>query len=192
MIKAVIFDFAGVIAADTYWIWLRKNVPDLDKKLSFFKDLSDQNDLGEISDKELFIQLEKVTNIKRNNIWQEFRQDLKFNYDLIKVIKMLKQKFKIGLLSNYNHYLLESILINNKLISLFDDLTISSKYGVIKPDRKIFQIALEKLKMKHGEAIFTDDRHNNVEAARKFGINAILFTGTENFLKEMKKLSLVP
>ena len=33
MIKAIIFDFAGVIATDTYWIWLRKIEDFLDIRL---------------------------------------------------------------------------------------------------------------------------------------------------------------
>ena len=190
MIKAIIFDFAGVIATDTYWIWLRKKVPDLDKELSFFKDLSDQNDLGEISDEELFIQLEKVTKIKRNKIWQEFRQELVINYDLINVIKLLKQKFKIGLLSNYNHNLLESILTSNKLIDLFDKLIISSRHRIIKPDKKIFLIALKKLKVKAEEAIFVDDRQVNVSAAEKLGIESILFTSTNKLFQDLKKVTI--
>ena len=32
MIKAILFDWAGVIAADGYWIWLDENIEDLESK----------------------------------------------------------------------------------------------------------------------------------------------------------------
>ena len=45
--------------------------------------------------------------------------------------------------------------------------------GCRKPGEKIYGIILERLGIKAGEAVFLDDFHGNVEAARSLGLQAI-------------------
>ena len=61
MIKAIIFDFAGVIVHEGYWDWLAKKVPDLAGKEKFFLDLSDRTDSGAISHEKFLEELEKTS-----------------------------------------------------------------------------------------------------------------------------------
>jgi FMN phosphatase YigB (HAD superfamily) len=49
----------------------------------------------------------------------------------------------------------------------------------MKPDPKIFLIALEQWEIDPEECLFFDDRIENVEGARSIGINSQLFTGID-------------
>ena len=49
MTKALIFDFAGVIGVDAYWVWLEENVSDLALQRDYFQAIADQVDRAEIT-----------------------------------------------------------------------------------------------------------------------------------------------
>lgn len=57
------------------------------------------------------------------------------------------------------------------------DVIVSAHEGVIKPDRKIYEITAGRLPYAPGEVVFFDDRESNVVAAREFGFDAEIFEG---------------
>src|SRR3989344_1737519 len=110
MTKAIIFDFAGVIAPDVYWNWLNANVPDIEQKREYFEKLSDDVDLGNITDDELEEGIARATKLSKEQVWPVMREGYLLNEDLLAEIKHLKKKFRIGLLSNFNHGWLDELL----------------------------------------------------------------------------------
>lgn len=44
-----------------------------------------------------------------------------------------------------------------------------------KPDARIFQLTLERLGCEANDCLYVDDREGNLVAARKVGMNTILF-----------------
>ena len=72
-----------------------------------------------------------------------------------------------------------------KLEKYFDSKVISSLHNVIKPEKEIYQISLNKLKIKSEEALFFDDRQRNVDGGEKVGIKSFLFTTNEKFKKDL-------
>jgi len=61
----------------------------------------------------------------------------------------------------------------------FDDLIFSAEVGLAKPDRRIYELALDRLGVQRVEAIFIDDVQGNVEAAQAIGMAGIRFESTE-------------
>lgn len=57
------------------------------------------------------------------------------------------------------------------------DVIVSAHEGVIKPDRRIYEIAAMRLPFAPEEVVFFDDREDNVTAARDFGFDAEVFRG---------------
>jgi len=55
----------------------------------------------------------------------------------------------------------------------------------MKPDPRIYHLALEKLGVRPEEAVFLDDMLINVQAARSIGMSAIQFTQPEKTLEEL-------
>ena len=73
---------------------------------------------------------------------------------------------------------------------IFDDYVLSFEAGYMKPDLRIFQIALERAKARAGECVFIDDLEENIEAAAKMGIHTIHFKAQTDLKTELCKLGL--
>jgi 2-haloacid dehalogenase len=54
-------------------------------------------------------------------------------------------------------------------VGCFKDIVISGEEGIVKPDPKIYQIAKERFGLKNGEALFVDDREENIRVAVQEG-----------------------
>ena len=61
----------------------------------------------------------------------------------------------------------------------FDEQFYSCEIGVAKPDPAYFATVLERLQTPADQVVFIDDSPANIEAARKIGIDARLYTGPD-------------
>ena len=57
----------------------------------------------------------------------------------------------------------------------------------MKPEERIYRIALQQLDVNPQEAIFIDDRQENIEGANNLGIHTILFETPQQLNEELKK-----
>ena len=73
----------------------------------------------------------------------------------------------------------------------FADILISGEVGVIKPDRRIFDIALTRFAIDPARAVYIDDVAANAAAAGRLGIHPIHFTGPEALRIELTELGLL-
>ena len=100
------------------------------------------------------------------------------------LIDYIKSKgIKTYLLSNISKYFAEHINevpILNKL----DGLVMSGPIGIVKPSQEIFSHLCQKFDILPSESIFIDDRNDNIEGARKFGIQGYVFDGNAEKLRE--------
>lgn len=189
MIKAIIFDFAGVIMPDAFWRWIRNNVSDLDSKEERIHNLTKKVDIGDIGEKKFLSEVSKISGKSETIIKKEIFKLFILNSELIEIIIKLKQRYKTALLSNFLGEWLEELLTNHKLHQYFDEIIISSQHKIIKPEQEIFSKALNMLDVQSNEAIFVDDREVNLDGARKLGIKTILFQNNEQFIEDLKRLN---
>lgn len=61
--------------------------------------------------------------------------------------------------------------------SLFDGAVVSAHEKVIKPDRRIYEIMLDRYNLAADECLFVDDMMENVQGAQALGIDAVQFDG---------------
>ena len=69
--------------------------------------------------------------------------------------------------------------------ALFDQTYASCLMGVSKPDPDFWRIILTAEDMDAKDAVFTDDRQENVDAAASLGIRSILFRSAAELRKEL-------
>ena len=172
MIKAIIFDFFGVIHADPYQRWLNKYGF---KREGAFADASNMVDKNFISWQEFFERLSELSGQPITSIKEIFYEDKQVDDSLVLLIRKLKQSYKIGLLSNASGTYLRPILKEYGINDLFDTDIISAEVGIIKPDPEIFKLTLSRLETVPKEAVFIDDNAYNTEAASTLGVHSILY-----------------
>jgi 2-haloacid dehalogenase len=61
-------------------------------------------------------------------------------------------------------------------LALLDEVVVSGREGVAKPDPRVFEIVAERAGLPLDALAFVDDRADNVAAAAALGMDAILFT----------------
>ena len=71
------------------------------------------------------------------------------------------------------------------ILQMVDRYVVSAQERLIKPDPRLFQVLMDRYGLKAGECIFIDDNPDNVAAARKLGMQGIVFTSAENLRKEL-------
>ncbi len=106
---------------------------------------------------------------------------------LLDFMRELRKTMKVGLISNAWSDM-RPWIVKEKFDDAFDAMIISAEAGVMKPDARIYQIALEKFGVAPAEAVLLDDFLENVEGARAVGMAAIHFTQPEQALEELKQL----
>jgi putative hydrolase of the HAD superfamily len=95
---------------------------------------------------------------------------------------------RIGLLSNLPQPLGEHLRDEMRLTAGFDHHSFSYELRAAKPEAAIYRHALEGLGVEPGEALFLDDRPENVEGARAVGIRAIQFETPGKLKQQLDEL----
>jgi len=78
-----------------------------------------------------------------------------------------------------------------KFLADFRDIVVSGVEGIIKPDRKIYDLLLTRNNILAHESIFIDDRLTNVQAAENIGMVGIHFTSPKNLKIALKDLGVL-
>jgi len=106
---------------------------------------------------------------------------------LVDFIRSLKPHYKIGIISNAWSQIAES-LVEWGIRDAFDMVVGSGDVGIMKPDPRIYQIALERLSVEPEEAVFVDDFIENVQGARSLGMQAVYFQNRAQTVQELEQL----
>lgn len=96
-----------------------------------------------------------------------------------RLLEGLGRRHRLVLLSNTNAIHFSYIRRNYPLLEHFDDFVLSYEVGAMKPAREIYREAIARAGCAPAECFFTDDVADNVEAARREGIDAEQFVGYE-------------
>jgi epoxide hydrolase-like predicted phosphatase len=195
-IRAVFFDLGGVIVRTEFQAprqrladRLGMDYDDL-SKIVFDSDSGLKASMGEISSEEHWASV--IQRLKRPAaelvaIRDEFFAGDIIDRTLIEYIRSLRNKYKTGLISNAWGDL-RDFIAREKIDDAFDNMIISAEVGAMKPEPKIFQIALEQFWVSPKEAVFVDDFYVNVEGCEKVGMKGIHFKDAVSTLQQLKEL----
>lgn len=75
-------------------------------------------------------------------------------------------------------------------IGLMEDVIVSGREGMAKPDRRIFELVVERFGVDPSRAVFVDDKTVNVDAARGVGFHGVVFTDTGSLRRDLRALGL--
>jgi epoxide hydrolase-like predicted phosphatase len=195
-IRAVFFDLGGVIVRTEYQAprqhlaeRLGMEYDDLNK-IVFDSESAYQASIGAMTPQahwESVMKRLKRPTSELEAIRHEFFAGDIIDRTLLDFVRSLRGKYKTGLISNAWGDLREFI-VREKFEDAFDHMIISAEVGAVKPEAKIFQIALEQSEMSPKEAVFIDDFKINIEGCQKVGIKGILFKDAQSTLQQLKAL----
>jgi len=73
-------------------------------------------------------------------------------------------------------------------LRLFADAVVSGEIGLVKPDPRIFALAIERCQLSPGRTAYVDDMPVNVDAGRAAGLRALHFTTPDRLREDLRAL----
>ena len=185
MEKTIVFDLGGVLV-DWNPRYLYRSVFNDDAKMNHFlanictgnwNELQDAGRsiqeatevlVGHFPEYELYIRM----------FYGEWQKMLNGPIDgTVDILKTLKNKqYRILALTNWSAETFPIALGLFDFLHWFDDVLVSGKEKLIKPDPAIFNLLIKRYSLDPAQTIFIDDNIKNVTAAKEVGLDAIHFT----------------
>jgi glucose-1-phosphatase len=103
------------------------------------------------------------------------------------LLESLAARYRLLLLSNTNSIHWEMVRENYPMIRYFHDRILSFEVHFMKPEPEIFQAAVARAGCRAEECFFTDDMADNVEAAKRLGMDAVQFESAAQLEREMAR-----
>lgn len=79
-----------------------------------------------------------------------------------------------------------------EFLQWFDDIIVSGEERIIKPDRRIYDVLVQRTGLDPATTVFIDDSRPNVLAAEELGFTAIQFRGAAQLRGELLRLQVLP
>ncbi len=198
-IRAAIFDFGGVLVRTrsqhlrAAWEARLGLAPGAASAIVFNSDSGRAAQLGQITNaahwqwvgEALGLQGEELARFRHDF----FAEDVLDRALLAYIDRLAAAGLHIGLLSNAADNARAVFANQYGLLTHFHSVTISAEEGVMKPDPRIFQIALARAGSRPEEAVFVDDFAENVAAAQALGMIGVLFRDPLAVQQELHRIT---
>ncbi len=148
---------------------------------------------GKISEEDFIATMLKWTEnkISAEEFCRDWSDIFSLNEDVIGLLPILKEKYKLYLLSNTNSIHKRYGYQHYEFLKIFDKLFLSHEVGFVKPEKEIYQEIMKYSGIPAEELIFIDDIKEYVEAAKELGWDGIQFIGYQNLLDEFSSRNIL-
>ncbi|QUG86875.1 HAD-IA family hydrolase [Bacillus nitratireducens] len=111
------------------------------------------------------------------DFWNEnFPKCFSIDQNTIHFLNHIKRHFKIGIITNGSTHRQKAKIINTNLNNYFDTIIISEEVGLSKPDKRIFELALNKLNVQPENTLFVgDDLEKDIAGCQNANIKGVWF-----------------
>jgi FMN phosphatase YigB (HAD superfamily) len=194
MIKNLVFDLGNVlISFRPSEFFDKKNYPEA-IKTKILADIFGSRewlmlDNGDINTSEAIDRIAEKSSLKREEIAHIFNLRTEMMFPLDSNVRLLpelkKHGFRLYFLSNFPIDIFEEIKTGYFFFTYFDGGVISSEVKSSKPEKRIFEILLEKYRLVPSESLFVDDVEINVRAAESLGMKGLVTYGSDNISDEL-------
>jgi putative hydrolase of the HAD superfamily len=195
MLKAVLFDFGGVIAEEGFWEGIRTIGKEHGLEPDAFFQMIDGLIYetgyltGKADEAEFWNEARKNTDIKstdaelRTEILKRFvlRLDMIASVDLLRSTGLI-----IAMLSDQTNWL-EEIDKDTGLFRHFDRVFNSYRTHKSKRDASVFRNVCTELGVKTKETLFIDDNIDHIKRAREQGLHTIHFIGMAEYKQQIEE-----
>ena len=109
---------------------------------------------------------------------------------MLRLTQVLKGKYRRFVLSNTLPQHIEFVFAKYPVLRDFDGHILSYEVGLVKPDRQIYELTMQRFGIVAERAVFIDDLPTNVEAACAVGWQAIQHKSFQKTRRELTRLGI--
>jgi putative hydrolase of the HAD superfamily len=177
MIRAVISDLGRVV------LW----VDEIRKIVHRSAEFIELFDLGKLTPRQFYERASSLLDakIEYDDFFAAYTDVFCLNRPALDVLMKLKGKYRLILLSNTDPVRFGFVRRNFPEILFFDDYVLSYEVGAMKPDPRIYEVAVRKAGAPAAECVFVDDMEENVAGAAALGLKTILYKPDTDFAREL-------
>ncbi len=176
-IDAILFDYGGVLVNKKKNYRLSPIANDIDKRL------------GEIPDKKLVKWLMKKHRLNQtefNKLADELVNGYKPYLPLWDLLPILHKNYKLAMVRDGSFLIWPGLKTKDKkFLKIFDSLVLAGVENFKKPDRRMYLLAAQRLKVQPKRCLFIDDLPEHVKGAKKLGMKTLWWRKPEEDLKKL-------
>ena len=194
-IRAVLFDFAGVLTSSPWAALAAAGGGDLELVIGSYEEDTDhpwhQVERGEMTIVDWMTAVKELGDAKGVEVdfspLAALLGDMTVHDPIVDHVRALREQgYKLALVTNNVREGSAAWRSMVPVDELFDVVIDSSEVGMRKPNPAIYQHALDELGgIPPDEAVFLDDSPGNVEGAKRAGLHAILVETPEQAIKDL-------
>ncbi|MDE5610505.1 MAG: HAD family phosphatase [Odoribacter sp.] len=194
--KNIVFDLGGVVVDWNPERLIREYPGDPEMPVAlfekgFFERFWPDYDRGRVSQTDIVKEISRFTGRCYAESW-DFVEFIKHSLRDLPVtqrfIKELSERgYRLFCLSNMSVEFYD-YLKDREVFSYFEGQIISALEHVIKPEKEIYEVLMNRYDVVPEEAVFIDDLEQNVEAARQLGFHTVHFADKEKGMQELKAM----
>jgi len=196
IIRAVLFDFGGVIAEEGFYNGLislaeKQALDEHSMPVEGMKAVYDSGFvLGQGTASDFWALMRQRTGLEGEDDFLSDRiiDGFQIRHWVIELVRKLRAKGYItGILSDQTNWLYELDGYDH-FFAEFDHIYNSFDLGKGKRDPTLFIDVVNDLKLQPGEVLFIDDNEGNVERASSMGLMALLYVDHKTLIRELEEL----
>jgi 2-haloacid dehalogenase len=111
--------------------------------------------------------------------------------ETVSILYKLKEKYKIYGLTNWSAETIDIAYKRFPFFKAFDGIVVSGEEKMVKPDKRIYHLLLDRYHLKAANTVFIDDNLMNVNAAKEIGLYAIHFKNPGKLKAELSAINAI-
>jgi 2-haloacid dehalogenase len=198
-IKNIIFDFGGVLI-DWNPRLFYKNVFTDESEMDFFlTEICNAQWCMKIDGGYSFSQATKDLQVQHPKYHSHIEMYLQ-NWELMiggeitkntSLLKHLKEKYRLFGLTNWSAEAFPIVFEQYQFFKNFEGIIVSGFEKMVKPNKEIYELLLNRYKLVAQESLFIDDNLNNTITAKELGFTTIHINGDRSLEVQLQDLGLI-
>lgn len=198
MLDVVFFDLGGVVVDVDHARGARRfseltGLPPHEFERGFFlSGVKDRLDVGTMPEETALLRVHEITGAPPEHARDAFEAILTVRPRVVNLAHALCSRVRLGVISNTDPIHAAWIEREAELLPIIESWTYSFLEQSLKPDRAIYDAACRAMDVYPGKSLLIDDRSENCDAARSYGMQAIQYESFEQVRGALSELGAHP
>ena len=194
MIKAIFFDYDGVLTIDktgslttTRYLSKCTGLDDTFIRKAFSRYNDDLN-TGKITHRDIWRDVCNTLNCEMSLDWLRLAfESTPMNDAMFSLARRLRANYRLGIITDNKKDRIAHLRTYQGLDLLFDPILVSAEFGSGKDSAAIFTHALDRLEIRAEESVFIDNSRQNLAAPLALGMKTIFHDDEQNDVEALTR-----